>query len=231
MKMINSLIFFCSAEVLHALVNADLFPQLVISLNPLSLPFAEAVDSHMNVMRVITNSLWLSTPDGLEQLEIEDNDRQQTVHETILKQVILPSEKYIWHLWTNRFSIIDGEQSLHFLDLLAHLLQISPYYEPTMAFIVNMHIFLTIPSCLTFFEKDDSINYFLTYMVDVQQNWNEKRGAERQMWMPVHRMLRTEGLEDVIEEKLRTDRKEYFGRSIVYHSIKWNNLLCMNLPE
>ncbi|KAK2964074.1 hypothetical protein BLNAU_1155 [Blattamonas nauphoetae] len=67
MKMIEDLIWGCSEAVNFALLKADLIPQLIITLNPLSLSFAEAA-----------------------------------VHETILKQVLVPSEKYICHLCMNR---------------------------------------------------------------------------------------------------------------------------------
>ncbi|KAK2944280.1 hypothetical protein BLNAU_20776 [Blattamonas nauphoetae] len=49
------------------------------------------------------------------------------------------------------------------------------------------------------------------------------------MWKIVSRMLRMEGMENVIEAKLEND-KDMYGRSIVDKSIEWNNLLGMNLP-
>ncbi|KAK2960251.1 hypothetical protein BLNAU_4804 [Blattamonas nauphoetae] len=124
MGMLQNLIEWCSAKINHTLVKADLIPQLVITLNPLSLSFAEAVDLHINIMKIIRTTVWLATPRALTYLEIEDDIEQQAVHETVLKQVLAPSEKYICHLCVNRFSIIDGEQSKCFLTLLAQLLRI-----------------------------------------------------------------------------------------------------------
>ncbi|KAK2941480.1 hypothetical protein BLNAU_23597 [Blattamonas nauphoetae] len=87
MKILNHLLIG-STKTLLALVKADMIPQLVITLNPLSLPFDEAVDIHTCLMSNIKPSFWLSTPNGLARLEIKDHNGQQAVHETVLKQVL-----------------------------------------------------------------------------------------------------------------------------------------------
>ncbi|KAK2946416.1 hypothetical protein BLNAU_18667 [Blattamonas nauphoetae] len=231
MKMLGTLIDNCSAKVLPAFVKANLIPQLINTLNPLSLSFAEAVDIHINLMKTISNSLWLATPSGLNELRIEDGNEQETAHETVLKQVLIPSKQYIWHLCVNRYSIIDEELSNYFLALLAQLLRISHYYQPTMEIVLDMPVFVTIPSCLTFFEDENSVWLFLYFMMDVQRIWNDQSGKVRPMWKKAHRMLRMEGIEDVIEAKLRNDKSGYDGGRIVSQSIELNNKLGMNLPQ
>ncbi|KAK2953081.1 hypothetical protein BLNAU_12070 [Blattamonas nauphoetae] len=230
MKMLETLIIWYSPNIRLALVKADLIPQIINTLNPQSHSFAEPVDLHVSLILIITRSVCLTTPDGLRQLEIEDPTEQQAVHETVLTQVLVPSEKYIWHLCVNHFSIIDGDQSVNFLELLARLLRISPYYPLTMDFVLHMRVLLTIPSCLTFFEYDRSIFAFLNRMKDTQWEWNEQRIRVRQMGNTVQRMLRVEGIEDVIEEKLRNDKFSFYAKMIVDDSIRWNNLQGMNLP-
>ncbi|KAK2953275.1 hypothetical protein BLNAU_11738 [Blattamonas nauphoetae] len=231
MKMFEAQIRNCSIKVLLALVQADLIPQLIITLNPQSLSFAEAVDIHVSLLKIIDYSLWLSTPDGLEELGIEDRNEEQDVPKTVLTQVVTPSEHYIWHLCVNRFSIIDGDQSKFFLRLLVRLIQICPYHQPTMEFVLHMPIVLTIPNCFAFFEDNKTIWCFLFHMIDAQRECNETRGELHQMWKTVHRMLRMEGIEDAMEEKLRNDKNGRRGGWIVADSIRWNNLLGMNLPE
>ncbi|KAK2955111.1 hypothetical protein BLNAU_9840 [Blattamonas nauphoetae] len=103
---------------------------------------------------------------------------------------------HICHLCVNCYSNINGKQSESFLTLLAQLLEICPFYQPTMGFVLSMPAVLTIPSCHTFFEDDESINNFLFLMVDYQQKRNKTRGSMRQMWQKMHRMLRMEGIED-----------------------------------
>ncbi|KAK2958370.1 hypothetical protein BLNAU_6640 [Blattamonas nauphoetae] len=212
MNMLNFVLASCSLKVRLALVKADLIPQLIISLHPLSLSFTEADDIHIRLMISVTYSLWLATPDGLETFEIENDDDEQDVHETVLKQVLIPSEN-------------------QFMTLLACLLQISPSHQPTMEFLLQMPVFLTVPSFLTFFENGDSLWMFMDSMVDAQREWDRKRGEVRQMCMTVHQQLRMEGIEDSMGEKLRNNKTSFGGDFIVAYSCKWNNLQGMNLPE
>ncbi|KAK2942532.1 hypothetical protein BLNAU_22560 [Blattamonas nauphoetae] len=231
MKILKSLISFCSRKVRLALVKADLIPQLIASLKPLTLSFVEAVNIHVSLSIIIHNSLWLVTPFGLTELKIQDRDEQQAVHETVSTQVLIPSEKYISHLCVNRFSIIDWNQSKYFMELLAQLIRISPCYQPTMDFILHLPVVLTIPSYLSFIENDSLIWYFLWEMIDAQLEWNDQSGKVRQMWKTVHRMLRMEGIEGVVEQKLQNDQNEYDGRDIVFTTMNLNNLLGMNVPK
>ncbi|KAK2963426.1 hypothetical protein BLNAU_1468 [Blattamonas nauphoetae] len=229
MDLLSTLIDWFSPQVRLALVKADLIPELITTLNPQYLSFTEAVVIHTNLIYTITNSLWLTTPDCLTRLKIEDANEQQAVHETVFQQVLTPSEKYIWHLCVNRFSIIEREQSRSFLVLLALIFQICPYYQRTMDIILHMPVFLTVPSCLTFFEAESQIWLFLNRMVDVQLEWNKTMGEGRQIWKDVHLMLRMEGIEDVIVAKLQNDKNTWFGGSIIEQSIRWNNLLDSNI--
>ncbi|KAK2954941.1 hypothetical protein BLNAU_10081 [Blattamonas nauphoetae] len=229
MEMLLKLIWSCSENVRLDLVEADLIPQLINTLNPQSLSFAEAFDIHSNLMKSLTHCFWLVTPNGLSRIGIEDDDGLQAVHKTVLQQVVVHSEKYICHLCVNRCSIIYRELSMDFLNLLATLLRICASHEPTMEFVLHMPVILTIPSCLTFFENDNSIYWFLLYMNTIQWEWNKTRGVVRQMWKKVHRMLRMEGFEDVFEEKLLNDEHENNGRYLVADTIKLSNKLGMNL--
>ncbi|KAK2941503.1 hypothetical protein BLNAU_23576 [Blattamonas nauphoetae] len=228
MKLIRNLIENCSVKSLLALVNADLIPQLINTLNPLSLSFTEAGDIHISLMKSINKSIWLATPYGLYRLKRQDQNEQQAVHETVLKQVLVPSEKYISLLCVNRYSIIDGEQSPELITLLPRLLRICAYYQPTMEVVLHMPVFLTIPSCHTYFENENSIWSFLSSMVEAQWRWNITKGEVRKMGKTVLRNLRMEGFEDMIAEKLQNDQLEDFGRRIVRESIEWNNLQGMN---
>ncbi|KAK2961041.1 hypothetical protein BLNAU_4128 [Blattamonas nauphoetae] len=231
MEMLENVILKNPPKVRLSLIKADLMPHLILTLNPLSLSFTEAVDIHTSLMGTILNTVRLATPDGLGELAIKDENGQRAVHETILRQVVVPSEKYIWHLYLNRFSIIDEKRSTCFLILLFRLLQISPHYQPTMDCLMNTPVLLMIPSCLTSFENDDSNWYFVHLMVKHQQEWNKKGGDQRQTWRTVQRLLRKEGHEDAIEEKLQKDKHTHFGRWTVAESVEWTNQVGMNLPE
>ncbi|KAK2958851.1 hypothetical protein BLNAU_6100 [Blattamonas nauphoetae] len=194
LKIAETLIQYCEAQIRLGLVEADLIPQLIINLNLQSLSFAEAHAIHTSLLHILSHAVGFPPQPGLAYLQTEYPDKQ-AAHETILKQVIVPSEQYIRYICSNRYSIIDDEQSQNFMILLTLLLQKCPYHQPTMDFILNMPVTLAIPSCLTFFENDESTRSFTFILFAIQRQWNTKRGERRQMWMEVHRLIRTEGLE------------------------------------
>ncbi|KAK2947846.1 hypothetical protein BLNAU_17266 [Blattamonas nauphoetae] len=229
-RMLWSLLVECSTQHTLALVQADLIPQIISTLNPQSLSFKEAEDLHIFLLSLIGWYIKLATPFDLDEIETEDDDEQPAVYEAVFQQVLVPSEKYLCHLCMNRFSIIDGDQSSEFMELLARLLGICTHCELSMNLVRDMPVMLTIPSYLTFFEDDSSISYFLEIMNYSQEEWNNTRGEDRPRWKELHRMLRMEGIEDVIEEKLRNDEDEN-GSYVVAASIEWNNVHGMNIAE
>ncbi|KAK2952678.1 hypothetical protein BLNAU_12327 [Blattamonas nauphoetae] len=230
MELLINLIDRCTSAIHLILVKADLIPQLVKTLNPLSLSLTESIHIHTYLILTIALSLKLATPLGVINLENTDQNEQQAVHETVLQQVLAPSEQYIWHLCVFHRSIVDGVQSSCLQMLLTELIRISPYYQPTMDFVLNIPIFLTIPSFLTFFVHDNTIRYWLNYMIGAQWEWKKTRGDQRLPRKAVLRILRMEGIEDVIEEKLRNDENGDEG-DIVANSIILNNLQGMNLQQ
>ncbi|KAK2960172.1 hypothetical protein BLNAU_4725 [Blattamonas nauphoetae] len=231
MKMVETLVNYCSPPIRLAFIKADLIPQIINNLNPLSLSFVDAVDIHINLMTIIGTTVWLSRPYPFRKLGIEDRNKQRAIQETVLKQVLTPTEQYICHLCVNRYSIVDGDQSTEFMKLLARLLEISQYYQPKMDFVVNVPVVLAIPSCLTFFEDEDSIWCFLDELNDPQREWKGTRLEMREMWKTMHRMLRMEGIEDVTEQRLRNEKDGIEGGWIVENSIEWNMLQGMNIRK
>ncbi|KAK2945168.1 hypothetical protein BLNAU_19907 [Blattamonas nauphoetae] len=231
MKMLKTLVEKCYAKTNLTLAEADLIPQLINTLNPLSLSLSNFEDIHTCLISLIVNSCWFTCLDGLTRLEISDDYEQQAVHETVFTQVLTPSEKYIRLLCVNRFSIISEDLADEFMALLSTLVHRSPYYQPTMDFVLGLPVVLTIPSYLTFFEIDSSIWYFLDFLVTAQREWNEKGSKTRQMQNKMLQMLRMEGIDDVIEEKLLSDQDTASGELIVEESIDLSNLHGMNLSE
>ncbi|KAK2950835.1 hypothetical protein BLNAU_14253 [Blattamonas nauphoetae] len=231
MKLLYDLLWRCSAKTHLDLIKADMIPQIIATLNPLSLSLAETIDIHTHLLLSLRQSLWPSTPLSLAELGIRAGDERQAVHTTILKQVVAPSEKYISHLCVNRYIITNGDMPDYLLTFFAQLLKICSYYQRTMDYVLHMPVVLTISSCLTIYDKDDAVWNFLYRMIDAQQEWTNAKGEERQMGKTVLRMLRMEGIEDVIEGKLRNNQESPSGQIVVAFSIGWNILLGMNVPE
>ncbi|KAK2959589.1 hypothetical protein BLNAU_5367 [Blattamonas nauphoetae] len=204
--LLDCLVSSCSAIHVLDLVEADLIPQLINTLNPLSLSLTEADNIHTGLHSILSFCMVLATKEGLFHLEIEDRDEQEAVSETVFKQVLAPSEHYIRHLCVNRISITSYVQWTEFMILLAQLLQISSHYQPTMDCLMNMPVFLTIPSCLTFFESDPSIWHFFTILARSHEEWNEQGGDVRRSGAQIIKSLRAEGMDDVVEQKLRNEK-------------------------
>ncbi|KAK2954380.1 hypothetical protein BLNAU_10712 [Blattamonas nauphoetae] len=91
MKVVGNLIMNCSAKIHLDLVQADLIPQLINTLNAVSLSFEEAADIHIHLMSSIATSVRLASPDGLIEFRIKYGNEQQAVHGAVLQQVLVPS--------------------------------------------------------------------------------------------------------------------------------------------
>ncbi|KAK2955480.1 hypothetical protein BLNAU_9527 [Blattamonas nauphoetae] len=231
MKMLHRLLQNCSNDILIALVKADLISQLIVTLDPQSVSLSDFEHMHTALISIIECSLWLSPLDSLAQLKTKDGDEHQTVPETLFQQIMRPSEKYLTHLCVNRNSILDNEKYKDFLILLARiLLKTYPSSQPTMETVLMMRIVLTVPSCLSFFDGESSVWGFLDIFVNSRWERHES-GDVGQKWKKMDRMLRTEGMEDVMETKLRNDEEAFYGREIIASSITLNNEMGMNVPE
>ncbi|KAK2943241.1 hypothetical protein BLNAU_21867 [Blattamonas nauphoetae] len=111
-----------SFHVRLALIEADLIAQLITSVNPKSLSFTDAAEIHTYLMAIIMNSVWFASRIGLDYLGIDDPDEERAVHETVFKQVVVPSESYICQNDSLSFPVssIDHTLSLPTLALLAY---------------------------------------------------------------------------------------------------------------
>ncbi|KAK2958000.1 hypothetical protein BLNAU_6926 [Blattamonas nauphoetae] len=73
---------------------------------------------------------------------------------------------------------------------------------------VLQQVLVPLENCLTFFENVTPIWHSLYHMNNAQQDWNRTRGDERQMLKAIHRMLRMEGIDDALEERIQIDQME-----------------------
>ncbi|KAK2963580.1 hypothetical protein BLNAU_1623 [Blattamonas nauphoetae] len=213
------------------LIEAQMIPQIITSLNAQSLFVAKAEDIHTPLIRIVNQSLRLITPHGMKSLEIEHQHDQQKVHETVLHQFLVPLEEYLRNCCKRRFSFLAGSQSFGFVVLIQNLLDIYPYYLPTMDFVLSLPVVLTIPSCLTFLENEFIIRYILIHTFDIPEEWNKQTKNPRQAGMKLLLSLRMEGFDDATEQQLQSDKGEYFGSDVVDYSIKLNNLQGNNIGQ
>ncbi|KAK2955137.1 hypothetical protein BLNAU_9866 [Blattamonas nauphoetae] len=118
MEILEHLILDCSSNIHLNLVKADLIPHLITHLNPLSLSFTDSQEIHSHLTSIISSSIWLATQYGLRNLQIKDWNEQQTIHDTVFHQVLIPSEPYLRHLCVNFRAMAERGQSSHFMQIL-----------------------------------------------------------------------------------------------------------------
>ncbi|KAK2945769.1 hypothetical protein BLNAU_19325 [Blattamonas nauphoetae] len=204
MRMLDYLQHNASPPIHLKLVHAALIPRLLSSLNPLSLSFVDGAELHTLLISLIFQSLWLSTPNGLQKLEIKDSAEQQTVHETVLDQVLVPSKGYVQHLCENRLVVIaDSSLSDVFVSLLVHLLHISLSHPPTSRVVLALPAILAIPSSFTSNDTNFSSWRLLSGLANAQKRWVCRAGLLRQSEATPIRSLRMEGWEDVVEQQMQ----------------------------
>ncbi|KAK2963836.1 hypothetical protein BLNAU_1405 [Blattamonas nauphoetae] len=204
MRMLDYLQHNASPPIHLKLVHAALIPRLLSSLNPPSLSFVDGAELHTLLISLVVHSLWLSTPNELQKLEIEDSAEQQTVHETVLDHVLVPSKGYIQHLCENRLVVIaDSSLSDVFMSLLVHLLHISLSHPPTSRVVLALPVILAVPSSFTSNDTTFSNWRLLGGLANAQRRWVSRVSLLRQSEATPVRVLRMEGWEDVVEQQLQ----------------------------
>ncbi|KAK2953952.1 hypothetical protein BLNAU_11054 [Blattamonas nauphoetae] len=229
MDILKCLIQDCSSNIHLTLLKAALIPRLITHLNPLSLSFTDSQEIHSHLTSIISSSIWLATQFGLNKLKIENWNEQQTIHETVLQQVLIPAEPYIRHLCVHSSSIVDQDQSILFMRILGRLFRICPFHPPTLDLVQNLPVFMTIPNALSTFVFEASIWHILFEATTAQREWNEQGGGILQTGKTVLIYLRSEGFEDSMEQKLTTDKNGFWKRALERDSIALNNMLGTNL--
>ncbi|KAK2943245.1 hypothetical protein BLNAU_21817 [Blattamonas nauphoetae] len=224
LDLLIDLIMSSSSNVHLSLINLNLVPQLLSSLNPQSLSFEDAPDVVLFVASLLSQLLQISSPHSLIKLEIENNWDRSALHDTTLAHLLVPSEGFIRHVCLNRPSFEEKEISLIFMSLLMQILHISPYHPPTMDFIQTLPIVLSIPSMLTSCPSDQSKFYCLTDLLAEQTECIKRDGSNRRSNTIVARFLANEGFSDVLEQMMMADEEGDSGSYIVACSI---SLSCM----
>ncbi|KAK2941163.1 hypothetical protein BLNAU_23928 [Blattamonas nauphoetae] len=231
LRVVPWLIRQTSPKQCLSLVHLNLVPQLLSAINVQSLSFADGQGLILLVAGLLVQLLNLASLYSLAKLEIEHHLDRQAVHEAVLKHILVPSEGFIRHICLNRLSISTEALSNHFMSLLMQILHISPYHPQTMDFVQTLPIVLSIPSFLTFYSFDVTIESFLDDLIVVQSEWDRKGGSIRRSGRIISRCLVMEGFSDVLEQLMTTDKEGDSGGYAVEFSISLSNLFGVNCAD
>ncbi|KAK2948139.1 hypothetical protein BLNAU_16939 [Blattamonas nauphoetae] len=227
---INHLVPMCSRNIQFGLLNADLVPQLILSLQPLTRSFKYPQNIHSDLLSIIGRLLWLPTPSNGAYAEIDDPTEQQAVHETILKHVLLPSKDYIRQICSARDLFVDRVFLPDFMTCVAQIILICPFYQPTMDYVLDLPLIFTMITSNDFYDNEESRGCFLGELADAQEEWDKHDKELRRIGTIMNRLLRMEGSEDQIEQMLQSVRNQPREGYIVSYSTRLNNLYGMNIP-
>ncbi|KAK2963567.1 hypothetical protein BLNAU_1610 [Blattamonas nauphoetae] len=189
---------------------------------------SDAEDIHSQLMNIVNCTLFILSPAGLTTLKISHPSEQQALCEAVLTQILIPSNDYIAHLCAHRYSIVDGLQSSRTMLFLAKIIKVCPSHEQIMDYVLKLPIFLTIPSLMTFFESDGMNLDTLRSMILTERGWANVGGELLEKRKMVLRLLRNEGFEAIVEQRLKNDINGGEGQNLVKRTVEWNNLLGMN---
>ncbi|KAK2950690.1 hypothetical protein BLNAU_14361 [Blattamonas nauphoetae] len=231
MTFVRDLAFRSSNNTILKLVKDGLIPQIISSLDLFSLPFTCAEEVHSSLLGILYNSIQKSTNHSLETLQLHDANEQQELRETVHNQVLLPSEAYLRHICANHYSIKHHTQLYYYMILLPQLLDVSPYYEPTLVFVLNLPVCLTLTSTMTVVDFDEAIWCSLFVHTITQHARMNASGEALERHHILLRSLKMEGIEDIIEQRLKNDIGGDNGQEIATTDIKWNNMLGMNVKK
>ncbi|KAK2950820.1 hypothetical protein BLNAU_14238 [Blattamonas nauphoetae] len=219
-------------DSLFTLVKNGLVSKLITSVDISSLPFRH-VDILNSSLIIILHKALLSTFSKFMDTLINQTNDHQSISEIAFSQIVLPSDRYLQYLCENCYSIWDDTLSHYYMELLPQLLCIAPQNQQTTEFVLNRPICLTVTSAMTFFTFDKSFSTPMGTMEMFQMLWPDTDGEMPERWNTVVRALRTEGIDDVAEQRLNNDVGEKNGQKVVKRTISWINKLGMNLikPE
>ncbi|KAK2949712.1 hypothetical protein BLNAU_15383 [Blattamonas nauphoetae] len=229
--MLSNQVSYSPTEHRLALVKANLIPQLITSLDPLSYSFTDAKDLHISLINVLSKFIQLAPPLEFRHLDSVGHRQQQITHETVLKLVLFPSQAYLRFICANYANIQNNTESDDFMHLLEGLLKSCPDFQPTRNFILALPVSLTISSSLTFIELDSSIAAFLASMVYDERNWIRKGRKYRPSDAEIHRSLQNDGFDDAIEQRLLTVFGGSYRAAIVANSIALLIASEANIPR
>ncbi|KAK2956779.1 hypothetical protein BLNAU_8232 [Blattamonas nauphoetae] len=228
-EFVDDMVRLSSVEVRLKLIQNDLVPKVISSLDLFSPRFSKIKDDHTTLLRFLYQWIRPSKQITVETLATTHPDEQQTLAEILFPHVIMPMEGVVRYLCENRTSIVDDILSMYFLLNLCRILATSTLLQEEMSLHLNPLIVLTIPCVVTVFEDDLTILMSLWEMTIVQWEWKITNRELFKRWIMVLRQLRKEGHEDIVEQRLQNDIGGMHGGNIVEKAITWNNVMGMNL--
>ncbi|KAK2950841.1 hypothetical protein BLNAU_14259 [Blattamonas nauphoetae] len=226
---VDDMVHHSPVEVRLKFIQNDLVPKVISSLDFFSPRFSQFTDDHTTLLKFLNQWIRSSTEITFKTLTTTRPDEQQTLAETLFRHVLMPMEGVVQYLCEHRFSIVDSILSTYFLQNLCRIQAISTLLQQESNLVLNPLIVLTIPCVVALFEDDLTILLYLCEMIIIHLERKIINRERDERWIMILRQLRTEGFEDIVEQRLKNDIGGSYRGKIVTAGIQWNNLMGMNL--
>ncbi|KAK2959570.1 putative Casein kinase II subunit beta [Blattamonas nauphoetae] len=192
-----------------------LITKVLAAVQPHTLPISGNETMINFLIDLIITVLYLADKSSLSYSGITEAVDICHFCEIVFAKVVLPSSHFFSFLIFNR-NVITGDFFATFMTLLNSLIQIAPFYRPTLEFILASPIVMGFSSCLSYI--DNSLT-----------EWKEEDPEVVQSAKRMIQALFSEGIEDTLEKLLLCKIADFHSEVVqLCHSIF--HLLGSNVP-
>ncbi|KAK2957814.1 hypothetical protein BLNAU_7248 [Blattamonas nauphoetae] len=217
-----------SPQIQSRLVESDLITKVFATVQPHTLSITGNETMFNKLVSAVFYCLRLADSRYLRELGITDAVDAFNHRKMIFQKVVIPSSQFVTFLISNRYSLKDGSLN-YFMSLLDKFIQICPFHDPTLEFVLASPIAMTFSSSLSFVEEDGDLWNFLTKIHDSLLIWKKEGPEVAQSGKRMLQALISEGSEDSLEQKMKHEESGENGRDVVQACHVISKLLGSNV--
>ncbi|KAK2962893.1 hypothetical protein BLNAU_1916 [Blattamonas nauphoetae] len=217
LSFLNVIITYSSEAHKLRFVQTDIVPRIISILHSQDFSF-------WNLNRFIDSLTWilihfarLAGSYALHFLKIADPSSQHRHRELILQRVILPSSPYITFLCEDRSLFDDKRRSCTILEILGLLVTIGFFHIPTLEFVLDSPIVMTIHDRLSFIDTDLPTYHVLKLVGNSLREWQTCGPEVTQSGKRTIHALISEGFETTLEQMMMRKMEHFPGDCIVHY--------------
>ncbi|KAK2959937.1 hypothetical protein BLNAU_5134 [Blattamonas nauphoetae] len=199
-----------SIQLKYRLVELDVICKILATVQPHTPPILANETILYRLIALFECFLFFAHPGPLRRLNITAAADTFDRLEIVFRKVVIPSSQFVTFLISNR-DIIKGDIFETFMILLSKLLQISPFYRPTMELVITSPIVMVFSTGLSSIEADKLIGDILITIKDTLYGWKAEDPEAVQSGRRIIQALYSEGFEDTLEQMLLTDDDGFFS--------------------
>ncbi|KAK2943957.1 hypothetical protein BLNAU_21103 [Blattamonas nauphoetae] len=202
---------------------------LMVSMQPHTRSVEGNKYFHDSLMLILARTIKHGTLSGIHDLtESGVQESEATIRETILNNLIIPSGTYVEHV-LHQLAGTHTRSEITFVDyFVVHLFDIAVHHPLTMQYLVSSSVPQAFSAILCENCCDLVVSKCLERFAVFGEKMNDEGGEFLHRTHDLIRMVRSEGLEDGLEQKLRNNADKSLGRCVAKLSLWLCNRLGSN---